>query len=127
MTVRDERAAVLRRWHRDMGDNFTAVLPRVLDDLDAIDRAQVPGPIKPARKLTHAEADELARQWTANSEGGQPPAPTDEQVAAWVEAHPQEFADWAARQAKTSPAPVSGQPPKAPPATRTATRRRRTT
>ena len=48
--LRDARAAVLTRWHRDLGDNFTAVLPRVLDDLEAADRAQ-----EAPRKLSAAE------------------------------------------------------------------------
>jgi hypothetical protein len=104
VTVRGARAAALRRWHRDMGDNFTAVLPRVLDDLDAIDRAQVPGGIVPA-VMTDEEAAKFAEQWTAIPKDGRPtviPPPTDEQIAAWIERNPKAFADWAAKQVKVA-------------------------
>lgn len=38
MSLRDARAAVLRRYHRNLADNFAVTLPRVLDELDAADR-----------------------------------------------------------------------------------------
>jgi hypothetical protein len=94
--IRDERAAALKRWHRDMGDNFTATLPKVLDALEAIDQA---------RMADQADQVDAAYVYV--------PAPTDEQVAAWIERNPKAFADWAARQVKVT-------------TTATATRRRTT-
>jgi hypothetical protein len=67
MGIRDERAAVLRRWNRDLGDNFTAVLPRVLDDLEAIDEAHGPEPVSVKR------ADDV---------------PSDAEIERWILAHP---------------------------------------
>lgn len=40
--LRDARAALLRRWHRDMSDDFSRALPKVLDDLERIDREAEP-------------------------------------------------------------------------------------
>jgi hypothetical protein len=117
VTVRDERAAALKRWHRDMGDNFAGALPKVLDALDAIDRQRV------ADVELDIEIDTAREAMTK---------PTDEQIAAWIERNPKAFADAAARQAQASvqraapgrvpPVPASDKPPKAPPATRRRTR-----
>lgn len=92
---RDDWAALLTRWHRDLGDNFAAVLPRVLDDLEAVDRAH---------------ADDPGRNRT----------PSDAELTAWIEAHPAEFAAWAARQAR-----IKGAPPPFDTPTRQPTTRRR--
>jgi AAA+ superfamily predicted ATPase len=104
VTVRDERAAALRRRYRDLGDNFAAVLPRVLDDLDAIDRAQfanVTGIVTPVEELTDEQVAEIRERWEAIARH-EPPAPTDEQIAAWIERNPKAFADWAAKQVKVA-------------------------
>lgn len=82
--LRAARAAVLTRWHRDLGDNFTAVLPRVLDDLDAAD-AQFP-----------LEAITVRRS-----------VPTDAEITAWIEAHPAEFAAWYRKQALKNAFPTA--------------------
>lgn len=74
-SLRDERAAVLRRWNRDLSDNFAAVLPRVLDDLDAIDGRQ-PGAFKPvAADLSEEELAGLRARWRAISEAEQAEQP----------------------------------------------------
>lgn len=169
-SLRDERAAVLRRWHRDMGDNFTAVLPRVLDDLDATDRAHtadgiikfdIPG----AGPMTDEEKRAFAEQWLKAKDGPivvmpPEPRPTAAEIMRLAEerwgdgAHEgpycrQEILE-GVREILTGvdagpagqpdepgtgsvpppgpvpPVPVSDKPPKAPPAARTATRRRTT-
>ena len=38
MDLREKRIAILTRWHRDLADDFTRALPRVLADLEAADR-----------------------------------------------------------------------------------------
>lgn len=35
--LRDDRAAAVRRYHRDIGDNLERALPRLLDALDEVD------------------------------------------------------------------------------------------
>ena len=90
--LRDERAAVLTRWHRDLGDNFKAVLPRVLDDLDAIDRGamaswrfKVGGTIYEAADVTiYASGSVVVYAGSAGQSQAapEPTAPTDEQIAA---------------------------------------------
>lgn len=40
--VRDARAAAVRRRWRDLSDDLARALPLLLDDLDAIDAAQMP-------------------------------------------------------------------------------------
>jgi hypothetical protein len=107
VTVRDERAAALKRWHRDMGDNFTAVLPCVLDDLDAIDQAQPGIVLNFSGELTEEETAKLRAQFkeAVNSQPVTvmpPEAPTDDQIAAWIERNPKAFADWTAKQVKVT-------------------------
>jgi hypothetical protein len=131
MTVRDERAAALIRRHRDLSDDFTRALPGLLDEMEAIDEAHNLSEMP----RTGAEAAEWARPAQAERS-----APTDAQIAAWIERNPKAFADWAAKQnrisggvvwpgpgraspAKTGPVPVSEELPKAAPATRRRTTR----
>lgn len=50
MTIREARAAAVRRWWRDLQDDLSRGLPRLLDDLDTIDQAEItdrnsPGPL----------------------------------------------------------------------------------
>jgi hypothetical protein len=81
MTVRDEREKAFwplwRRWE----DTPKTFLSELLDEFDAIDRRHPPEPVSVKR-----EDD----------------APTDEQIAAWIERNPKAFADWAAKQARIS-------------------------
>jgi hypothetical protein len=109
VTVRDERAAALIRRHRDLSDDFTRALPGLLDDLEAIDaaHAEPSGWIKVDGELTEAEAALLAdgiREQTREAAAVllAPAAPTDAQIAAWIERNPKAFADWAAKQARTA-------------------------
>lgn len=104
MTLRDARAAALIRRHRDLADDFTRTLPLLLDALDAIDREHVPdGIIKFEGELTPEQEAEFRAEFYKRAETPpEPPAPTDAQIAAWVERNPKAFADWAARQARTA-------------------------
>jgi hypothetical protein len=122
-SLRDARAGALIRRHRDLADDFTRALPLLLDDLDAIDEAHgLDGIVKFEGELTEEQIAEFREKWESRH------APTDDQLAAWVERNPKAFADWAAKQARVSvgrtpPVPVSDKPPKAPPATRRRTTR----
>lgn len=89
-SLRDARAGALVRRHRDLADDFTRTLPLLLDDLDAIDREHQAGPVAVKR------ADDL---------------PSDAELAAWVEAHPAEFAAWYRKRDR-----VEGGSPGEPPA-----------
>lgn len=81
MTVRDERAAALIRRHRDLSDDFTRALPGLLDDLEAIDRAQVPtGVIKFDGTLTPEQEAEFRAEFYRRA--GVPEAAPAEQPAA---------------------------------------------
>lgn len=83
MNVRDQRASVLRRWHRDLADNFTAVLPRVLDDLDAVDRGQIIEDILSGDfVLSAAQADQLRERLAAAVVTVPAASPADELPAA---------------------------------------------
>lgn len=135
MTVRDERAAVLRRWNRDLGDNFTAVLPRLLDDLEAIDAAH--GGQLAAGAADAALAHERELMARGDLSAG-PAIPPDAWLTAWIRAHDREFGIWVAKQARINgggdPRRVLGPPieleakttPPAKPATARTTTRRRT-
>lgn len=89
--LRDARAAAVTRRHRDLTDDFARALPLLLDDLDAIDRAHVPdGVISFGGEMTDEQVAEFRERWE-NRKSGQP---TDEQIAAWIEANPKAFEIW---------------------------------
>ena len=81
MTVRDEREKAFWQLWRRWADTPRSFLAALLDEFDAIDRQHPPEPVSVKR-----EDD----------------APTDEQIAAWIERNPKAFADWAARQVKVA-------------------------
>ena len=132
MNIRDARSAAITRRYRDLTDNFSRMLPLLLDDLDAIDEAHNMSELP----RTGAEAAEWA--WPA-----QPPVavPTDAQIEAWAARNPQAIAALMAKNAAwarggdaqvvlgapASKPPMTSLPPAAPvkPApARPATRRR---
>jgi hypothetical protein len=101
MSIRDERAAAITRLCRLFGDDFSAAKGALLDELENIDRAQVPGGFVPA-VMTDKEAAEFAEKWPmANPALGvsvkpeavtaalaEPRAPTDAEIEAWVARNP---------------------------------------
>lgn len=104
-SLRDARAAAIRTSvGRGLAWSLDSVLPLLLDDLDAIDREQVPGPIRVDldAEITEEQAAELRRQLDEAVMAQSAAVPTDDQLAAWVERNPKAFADWAAKQARIS-------------------------
>lgn len=69
MSIRDDRAAAVRRYYRDLGDSLHRALPGLLDALDAIDAKHGTGPVSVKR-----EDD----------------APTDAQIEAWAGRNPKQ-------------------------------------
>lgn len=104
MTVRAAlEAAYWEHWRKALRDNPRDGLPAYLDALEKIIGGQA-GAMSLPGELTEEDLADIRARYEAKKHGAPEPLP-----------------------AKTPPVPVSGQPPKAPPATRTATRRRRTT
>lgn len=98
-SLRDDlESAYWEHWRKALRDNPRDGLPAYLNRLEEIYREREPEPVSVKR-----EDD----------------APTDEQVAAWIEANPQKFEAWVRKQQR-----VLGEPPIAPakPATRRRTR-----
>lgn len=58
MGIREDRAAAIRRRFRELADDYMAALPKLLDDLDAIDDAHPGSELAEAR----AEAAELRQE-----------------------------------------------------------------
>jgi len=125
MTFRgDCEHAFWLHWRKGLNDsaNVRDALPGFLDELERINREQVPEGIQPARELTDEEAAEL-RAKVIELTKPQPaippePRPSDAELTAWIEAHPREFEAWARKQER-----INGAPPLAAPA-KTAPRRR---
>lgn len=101
MTIRDDRAAAIRRRLRDLGDDHARAMPLLLDDLDAIDDK-------------HGPADSVIAVKPSDD------APSDAAVKAWIEANPDWFSAWTRKQARINGAP----PPFATAGTKPAPRRR---
>lgn len=93
MSVRDERAAVIRRHYRQLADSLTEALPGLLDDLENIDEAHNLSELP----RTGAEAAEWARPAKADGD-----ALDDAAVGEWIRTHEQEFAAYVRKQARIS-------------------------
>lgn len=143
-SVRDQRAAAIRRNWRDLQDDLRRALPRLLDDLDAIDRhefAERNGISDGlAATLANMTQEEWAQQGAARGflqalaepspapevpaaepaeaaqENTEPRAPTDAEISAWIDAHPAEYTAWVRKRDR-----IEGTGP-----ARTASRRRTT-
>lgn len=129
MNLRDARAAALTRWHRDLADNFTAALPKLLDDLERADRDHVPPlTVDMSGDLTEeqlaglrAKFAEAIRTEPAKIIAG-PAHPSDSEIEAWIEANPDKFAAWQRKRNRINGAPPPFDTPK-PPARRRTTRK----
>lgn len=105
--LRDARAAVLTRWHRDLADDFTRALPLLLDDLERIDREQVPdGVITAPAELSEEELTELRERWHAIWEQEQAEAATSKPPLSPAAEEPRE----PAAQAKPARTPARRRP-----------------
>lgn len=79
--LRDDRDAAIAKLCRLFGDDFKAAKAALLDDLDAIDAA-------------HGPADSVIAVKPSDD------MPGDAAIAAWIEAHPDEFSAWYRKQAR---------------------------
>lgn len=113
MDLREARREAVRRRYRDLCDSLTKTLPKLLDDLEAIDRAHVPSHVLSiSGELTGEQAARLRADFE-EAVRSQPvrilppaPRPADEELAAWIEAHPDEFAAWVRKRERTEGAPA---------------------
>jgi hypothetical protein len=130
MTVRDERAAALTRRYRDLADDFTRALPLLLDDLEAIGRRamaswryRVGGTIyEAADVIIYASGNVTVHAGTGGQPQADPPAPTDAQIAAWIERNPAKFEAWVRKQDRINGAPPPFDAPAKPAPRRRTTR-----
>jgi hypothetical protein len=120
--AREELESAAKDWltkHRRAIDDGPGIPPQLVSDLADFAEAHAAqvGVIAvkradnvPDGEMTEAEAALLAREMARTTAAaadlvlhpGAPPAPTDAQIAAWIERNPKAFADWAAKQARTA-------------------------
>lgn len=62
MNIRQQRAETIRKWHRQLTDDFHATLPLILDELEAIDNQHQPLTLEgtPTPQQTEAFKTQLA-------------------------------------------------------------------
>ena len=89
MSLRDERAAAIRRHYRQLADSLTEALPALLDELENIDEAHGPEPFLTmgGRKveLTPEQEERIRAALDAAKDGPHVPFPAEDPQAAPAE------------------------------------------
>lgn len=108
-SLRDDRYAAARAWHRRLAEDFGTFAPGFLDALAVIDAKHQPG-----EPVAVKRADSL---------------PSDAELTAWIDAHPDEFAAWVRKRDRIeggTPGETTGARTAAAASTSTARRRTKT-